>query len=85
MCLRTRFIALGLAIVVAAGVAGAQPSPVRILFVENSLTYWNDGAPSSLAYLPAGITGDDAAFLRRVAWESVQAARPDSKVGSRAN
>ena len=31
--------------------------------------------PSPLAYAPRGITPDDAAFLRRVAWESVQAER----------
>jgi hypothetical protein len=28
--------------------------------------------PSTLAYVPAGLRTDDAAFLRRVAWETVQ-------------
>ena len=32
--------------------------------------------PAPLAYVPGGITTDDAAFLRRIAWESVQAFRP---------
>ena len=32
--------------------------------------------PSPMTYRPAGISSDDAAFLRRVAWESTQAVRP---------
>ena len=32
--------------------------------------------PSPLSYVPRGIASDDAAFLRRVAWETVQAPTP---------
>jgi hypothetical protein len=31
--------------------------------------------PSPLMYLPDGLTADDAAFLRQVAWETVQTAQ----------
>jgi hypothetical protein len=41
MKLRGSVIALGIAAIVAS--AAAQPAPVRILFVGNSLTFWNDG------------------------------------------
>ena len=66
MALRRLAIYLGLTAALlgcASSVAAAEPAPVRVLFVGNSLTEWND--------LPGRVAGLAAATGRQLEYEAV--------------
>ena len=58
----------------------APPVPRKILFVGDSFTYYQDGIythfekldPSGFAYVPSGVTPEEAAFLQKIGWATVQ-------------
>ena len=49
-------VALAAAVTLGSAAAAAQQAPLRILFVGNSLTYWNDGLDVQLTRLSANST-----------------------------
>src|SRR5688500_1226346 len=49
-----RITMIAFAIAVTAAATGAQPAPTRILFIGNSLTFWNDGLWAHLERMASG-------------------------------
>src|SRR5687768_932055 len=49
-----RITLIAFAIALAAAATGAQPAPTRILFIGNSLTFWNDGLWVHLERMASG-------------------------------